>query len=53
MPDPHGGRKGDQIVRVRVDVPTKLKGKLPKIYKDLLKTEKEENIIGERFTKIE
>ncbi len=53
LPDPHGGRKGDQIVRVRVDVPTKLKGKLQKIYKDLLKAEKEENIIGERFTKIE
>jgi molecular chaperone DnaJ len=53
LPDPHGGRKGDQIVRIRVDIPTKLKGKINKLYTELLKEEKAENIVSQRFTKIE
>ncbi len=53
LPDPHGGRKGDQIVRVRVDVPTKIKGKSKKLYQELLSQEKKENLIRDRFTKIE
>jgi molecular chaperone DnaJ len=53
LPDPHSGRKGDQIVRIRVDIPTKLKGNLAKIYRDLLEEEKSKKLITERFTKIE
>ncbi|MBN2281207.1 MAG: molecular chaperone DnaJ [Candidatus Marinimicrobia bacterium] len=53
LSDPHNGHKGDQIVRIRVDIPTKLKGKLNKLYTELLKEEKAANILGERFTKIE
>jgi len=53
LPDPHGGRKGDQIVRIRVDIPTKLKGKLSKLYTEVLKEETSSNTVKERFTKIE
>jgi len=53
LPDPHGGRTGDQIVRIRVDIPTKLKGKLSKLYAELLKEEIASKSVKERFTKIE
>lgn len=53
VPDPHGGRKGDQIVRIRVDVPTRLKGEMYKIYNELLIEEKLKNPINDRFSKIE
>ncbi len=53
LPDPHGGRRGDQIVRIRVDIPSKLKGKLSKLYNELIEEEKLKNHITERFTKIE
>eukprot|EP01156_Anaeramoeba_ignava_P006613 Anaeramoba_ignava/a3490_29.p1 GENE.a3490_29~~a3490_29.p1 ORF type:complete len:380 (-),score=38.50 a3490_29:90-1229(-) len=53
IPDPHSGRKGDQIVRIRVDIPAKLKGNLSKIYHQLLEEEKAKNAVAERFTKIE
>ena len=53
LPDPHAGRKGDQIVRIRVDIPVKLKGKLSKLYAELKKEEMASNSLVNRFTKIE
>ncbi len=50
--DIHGGPHGDQIVRIRIDIPHKLKGKEKKLYKDLIQFDLDNKTISNRFTKI-
>ena len=50
--DIHGGPHGDQIVRIRIDIPRKLKGKEKKLYKDLIQFDLDNKTILNRFTKI-
>ena len=53
IPHLHHHGRGDQIVRVRVDIPKTPGGSEKKLYREILEIEKKQRSVLNRFSKIE